>query len=220
MTTTLLSPPVAPPTIDRPIFRSAAQAIYFAYMLHGLPVRRTSGLARAIQKALEELGEVDTQREVGTVNFSGLDDLEVRGQCSMIRLRVETMLDRPASWALQAKFGLTLIRYVDGQRYLSFSTARTAAMRALTANLTANFDGLNQTALMLIIARVCGDNDAMRPTFRDIEKASSVSRSTLERREKEVSKAIFKLLARGLDTLEPEWRRDGLIGNPHVEATN
>jgi hypothetical protein len=196
--------------IENPIFKSAAQAVFFAYMMHGLPVRRTSGLQRAIWQATEGLGFKE-KVAIGSINFNGLDDLEVRGQCAMIRLHVETLPHKLASYALQSKFGLTQMSEMNGQKRMAFSPEKIEAMRALTAILSAQFDGLSQTALMLLIARCCADADSLKPTLREIAKATSISKSTLFRKEADVAKAVFKLVALGLDMLEPTWRKDGLI---------
>ncbi len=192
------------------IFKSATQAIWMAYLLEGLPVKRASGLQMAIDEALKALGQAEP-RQASTVNFGGLSDLEVRGQAAMIRYAVEAMISKPQSWAIRARYGMTVIRYEAGQRTMSFGGDRQICIRELAKHLAPGYDTMPTDAVKLLIARLCASEDCMQPSFRQIEQATKTSKSALERAEKRLKKQVFSLIRIGIDELSPFFERDGVI---------
>lgn len=194
------------------VFRSAQQAVFFAYMIGGLPAREASAFAKLLDRLkLEATGEFDV-REASSVNFSGLSDIEVRGQCAMVRAAVE-MLPDLESWALRARYGVAFIKR-DGNRQIvsaSYGGDRTRSMRNLALRLAPAFGDANASAVMLLIARLKGECDELRPTFRQIEAETGLSKSSAERLEKRLKHRLRELENAGLDRLTPGFVRDGLI---------
>lgn len=109
----------APETLSvTPIFRSIDQALHVAFLMDILPVRERGQLDRMIERLMREAGIAPTEvREDGSVNFSGLDALEVRGQCAMIRAAVKDHLPEHEAAAVYARFGHQVTK-ADGVRGL------------------------------------------------------------------------------------------------------
>lgn len=91
------------------IFTSVEQALFVAYLMESLPVTQKSQMQVLIERAMEEAG-IAQKRERGTINFSGLTPLEIRGQCAMIRGAVEHGLPHPERDAVLAKYGFQLVK--------------------------------------------------------------------------------------------------------------
>ena len=72
-------------------------------------------MSKAMRIIMMELGLWNTG-EPSTVNFGGLNALEVRAQCSMIRAAVRDRLPAPEAWAVQARYGINEITLADGRR--------------------------------------------------------------------------------------------------------
>jgi hypothetical protein len=194
-----------------PIFQDARQAIQFAYVLEGMPAKQDSVLGKAMRKALEEAGMLEPV-EKGSICFDGMNDLEVRGQCALIRLAVEALLPAPEAWAVKSRYGHTHIHTnPDRSREFFFSEGRKEAMRNLIEYLAPSFSTTPRAALMLLVARYCAENDQLRPSLRLIEKEGGSSKSALQRTDKAVKGHIRRLIDQGVQRLEPAFIREGLI---------
>lgn len=197
-----------------PIFQDARQAIQFAYVLEGMPAKQDSPLGKAMRKALEEAGMLE-QVERGSICFEGLTDLEVRGQCAMIRLAVEQTLPDPEGWAIKARYGHTHIHTnPDRSREFFFGESRKVAMKELAAYLAPLMGTMSRAAILLLIARYCGENDQLKPSLRLIEKEAGNSASALCRADKKLRQHIRLLIDQGVQRLEPAFVREGMIWPP------
>lgn len=81
----------APEAVVTPIFQSVEQALHVSFLMGTLPVREKSQMQRMIEQLMRESGCAETS-DGGTINFSGLSPMEVRGQCSMIAAAVKDHL--------------------------------------------------------------------------------------------------------------------------------
>lgn len=196
-----------------PIFRNTSQAIAFSYMIAALPAREGGGLGRMLERMKVEATGVIEDREVSSISFAGLNDLEVRAQCAMVRAAVENTLPAPESWAIRSRLGGADIRRgPDGViTRASYAPPRIEAMHRLSGYIGTAYPSLSPEAVLLLIARVCGDCDQLRPTFRRIEEEAGGSKSGLERAEKAVKKRIRELVNLGTERLTPAFVRDGLV---------
>lgn len=203
--------------LQQPIFKHARQAIAFAYLLEGVPVRQDSPLGMAVRKAMLESGQLELV-ERGSINLEGLSDLEVHGQCAMIRLAVEGMLPGPEGWAIKARYGHTHVHLnPDKTREFFFSEGRLAAMRSLVMYLSPIID-LSQPALMLLLARYCAECEQLQPSLRLIEKEGGGSIATLSRRGKVMRTHVQRLIEQGVKRLEPLFVSHGLIEEGEKEV--
>ena len=198
----------------RPIFQTTQQAIFFSYMLSNLPARDGGTLGRILDKMKLEATGMLEEREISSVSFAGLNEMEVRGQCAMVRAAVENLLPPPESWAIRSRYGVAFIDRNAERKVVSasFGPDRTRSMRNLAKYLAPSFDAVNSDAMLLLIARTCGECDELRPTFRQIEAEAGTPKSTAERAEKKVKQRTRVLVNLGIDRLTPLFERDGLVG--------
>jgi hypothetical protein len=202
-------------TPTRAIFRSTQQAIAFSYMVSTLPARDGGALGKLLDRMqLEATGKLE-EREVSSISFAGLSDMEVRGQCAMVRAAVENLLPSPESWAIRARFGVAFIDRASDRTIKSatYGPDRTRAMRNLAKYLAPSLDTISSDAILMLIARTCGECDELRPTFRQIEAEVGTPKSTAERAEKKVKHRVRNLVNLGVDRLTPLFERDGLVGD-------
>lgn len=195
------------------IFQSTQQAIHFSYIVTNMPPKSSGGLGEILDRMKLEATGMREEREVSTVCFAGLSELDIRAQCAMVRSAVEKSLPPPESFALRSRWGYSMIRRGPGGSIISanYGDDRARSMRRLALYLGISFPNLSSRALLLIIARVCGDCDQLIPTFRQIEQDCGTSRSTVERYEKIIKKRIRELVNLGVNRLTPAFVRDGLV---------
>lgn len=88
---------------EQSMFMDAGQAIQFAFLMEQYESSPECMTWQAIRKVLQMLGHRKRLDEMigrtGTVNFKGLQPLEIRGQCQMIRSAIEHRL-HPAEAAV------------------------------------------------------------------------------------------------------------------------
>ncbi|HEY8355032.1 MAG TPA: hypothetical protein VIK69_08465 [Methylophilaceae bacterium] len=198
--------------IQDAIFRSTSQALHFAYLIQAYEVGAESVMSKVIRRMLETLGIMDGTHEPSTVSFGGLSPLEIRGQCALIRLSVETCLPPPEAWAIKARYGITKIIERKGEpRAYAFAEYRISAMRSLADYLAPSFPSVPRQAIMWLIAKSCGENPATRPSFRDIEELTGGSKSELHRVYPLVKERIRVLENLGTDRLTPIFAREGIV---------
>lgn len=85
------------------IFQSAGQALHVAYMMEVLPVRQKSFAIAMMEQAQREKGIFEPKAR-STIDFEGLNDLEARGQCAMVRLTVEEHLNKDLQNVVKAMY--------------------------------------------------------------------------------------------------------------------
>lgn len=99
---------------EQPIFRSVSQCLHVAYLMEILPATQKSQMQAMIDRMLEDMGIVQ-EREQGTINFGGLNALEIRGQCAMVRGVVIHHLPKPEADAVHARYAYQKLK-ADGVR--------------------------------------------------------------------------------------------------------
>ena len=90
--------------IDEPIFRSVQQALHFSFLMATLPVSQKSQMQEIYRQGGQRVWGED-KYEPSTIHFGGLNPLEVRGQCAMVRAAVQDHLLEPERFAIHARFG-------------------------------------------------------------------------------------------------------------------
>ena len=199
--------------MNQPIFRNTSQAIAFSYLMAQLPAKEGGALGKMLDRMKLEATGVLEARELSSISFAGLSDMEIRAQCAMVRYAVESLLPPPESWAIRARMGGADIQRGPGGHIVraNFTPARIKVLRQLAAYVGPSHPTLGVDAVMLVLARICGDCDQLRPTFRRIEEEAGSSKSALERAEKGMKKRIRELVNLGVDRLTPGFVRDGLV---------
>lgn len=197
-----------------PIFKSTSQAIHFSYLIEAYEIGSESTTGKMMRKHLEEMGLATGEREESTIDFGGLSALEIRGQAAMIRSSVSTNLKGAEGWAIKAKFGTTkTIERSGSPKSYVFAVERIDAMRKLANYLTPMFmqQSVSEQSILWLVARACGEVEAVRPTFRDIEELGFGSKSQLCRVYPQLKKMITGLETRAIDQLTPLFKREGIV---------
>ena len=194
---------------DQPIFRSTSQALHFAYLIEAYEVSVESIMSKAMRIIMMELGLWNTG-EPSTVNFGGLNALEVRAQCAMIRAAVRSRLPAPEAWAVQARYGINEIILADGQRKPVFSRERYDAIMRLGDWLSPIFSHFNPLAVDLLVARAV-DKRVADVTFRQMAENFGLDHSTYAYALKRVRGKLEGLEKMAINRLEPAFMTDGLV---------
>lgn len=196
------------------IFKSTSQAIHFSYLIEAYEPGAESAMGKIIRKRMQELGLENNDGVESTVDFDGLNALEVRGQAAMIRGAINTKLTHAESWAVKAKYGLTRVTERKGlKKSYSFTSERIDAMRNLSAYIAPAFasHGLAERSVLWLVAKACGEIEAVRPSFRDIEELTGASKSQLCRVYPDVKKMLRGLEQRAVDRLTPLFKKEGIV---------
>ena len=195
--------------MNQAIFRSTSQALHFAYLIEAYEVSVESIMSKAMRIIMMELGLWNTG-EPSTVNFGGLNALEVRAQCAMIRAAVRSRLPAPEAWAIQARYGINEIILEDGQRKPVFSRERYDAIMRLGDWLAPAFSNFNPLAVDLLVARAC-DKRVVDVTFRQMSENFGLDHSTYAYALKRVRGKLEDLEKMAINRLEPAFMADGLV---------
>lgn len=195
--------------MNQAIFRSTSQALHFAYLIEAYEVSVESIMSKAMRIIMMELGLWNTG-EPSTVNFGGLNALEVRAQCAMIRAAVRSRLPAPEAWAVQAWYGINEITLADGRRKPVFSRERYDAIMRLGDWLAPSFSNFNPLAVDLLVARAV-DKRVVDVTFRQMAENFGLDHSTYAYALKRVRGKLEVLEKMAINRLEPAFMADGLV---------
>lgn len=191
---------------DQPIFRSTSQALHFAYLIEAYEVSVESIMSKAMRIIMMKL----YTGEPSTVNFGGLNALEVRAQCAMIRVAVRDRLPAPEAWAVQAQYGINEITLADGRRKPVFSRERYDAIMRLGDWLAPSFSNFNPLAVDLLVARAV-DKRVVDVTFRQMAEQFGLAHNTFHYALKRVREKMEGLEKMAINRLEPAFMADGLV---------
>lgn len=195
--------------MNRPIFTSTGQAVHFAYLVQSFEACPESQFAKEMRKHQAMLGELGYR---STVDFSGLNPMEIRGQMAMVRSAVESKLPKPESDALKARYGTVTVRKLpDGTRHAEMSEERRLAITGLADYLHPQFDSVPLLALAWMISRAVGNVAAMRPAFKTIAAQFGSSAATMSRKNPKLLERLAGLEMSGIDRLTPIFEREGLV---------
>lgn len=199
--------------MNQAMFRSTSQALHFSYMIQAYEVSVENIMSKAIRAIMKELG-IWNEGDPSTVDFSGLSPLEIRGQCAMIRAIVRDRLPGPEAWAIQARYGVNEIAMIDGKKRFVFSRERYEAIMNLGNWMAPSFPNFNPLAVDILVAKVVGAVNKKQSggiTFREMAGQFGSSKDTWSRALSDVNQRIHELENRAIDTLTPEFERDGVI---------
>jgi hypothetical protein len=191
------------------IFKSTQQALHVAYLVMAEPVRERMAFRLALIRIIESVGSLNRRQAAfldylygtpsGSVNFEGLDGLEVRGQCALITAAVEhhlTPAERRAIW----------VRY-------SKTVQRKEGVIWLSKSLRAKLNLTNLDAIRYLVAEQSLPKDQRDPekTFKYISDKTEIPVRTLERAAMTIRKHLRQLENSAYDKLTPMFERDGVV---------
>ena len=194
------------------IFKSTQQAIYFSFLIESQPARSGGELGKLLDRLQLEATGIRQAKEAGSIDFSGLRDLEIRGQAALVRAAVGR-LPKSESLAIRSRFGAANPQRNAENKIVSagYTNDRVNALAGLASYLAPAYGALDGTSVFLLVARICGDCEELKPTYRAMESESKVSARTLGRFEEKIKKRIRALCNSGIESLTPNFVRDGLV---------
>jgi hypothetical protein len=195
--------------MSRAIFQSTGQALHFAYLIQSFEAAPESVMAKEMRKHLAMLGETERR---STVDFGGLNPLEIRGQMAMVRSAVNSRLPKPEADAIKARYGLVMTsKLPDGTGSAEISEERRLAIIELAEYLHPQFDNVPRLALVWLISRAVGNVASMRPAFKTIATMFGGSAATMCRVNPKLLVRLAQLERAGIDRLTPVFEREGLV---------
>jgi hypothetical protein len=88
------------------IFMSVPRALHFAYLIQAYEAAPESIMARIMRAHVEDC-DIWEPRKAKTIDFGGLNALEVRAECAGIRAAVERVLDGVDLAVIRDLFGIS-----------------------------------------------------------------------------------------------------------------
>lgn len=199
----------------RPIFNTTAQAVHFSFLIQAYEASPESQMGKMMRRAAEEVD--GTHRS--TVHLDGLNPLEIRGQCALIRGAIAHQLPKPEADAMRARYGLVMTRNLpDGTREVELSEERHKAIFDLADYLLPQFQNIPRLALVHLVMREVGNLSAMQYPFKTIEQLCGGSHSTMHREFPKLRDKIHALEKRALLILTPIFERDGVVDAGYAYA--
>ena len=126
------------------IFQSVGQALHVSFFMETLPARQKSVAQIIFESVPRKVGIYDDYTP-STIDFSGLNDLEVRGQCAMVRSAVDTHLDKKGVYAIHAMYAhgvkkMVGVRKMSEHCFGALSTKNNMAALAMAWNVYGSKD--------------------------------------------------------------------------------
>jgi hypothetical protein len=199
------------------IFLSAQQALYVAFLIISEPAREKMAFCLTLIRIIESIGAL-TRRQAafldylygertGTVNFDGLNPLDVRAQAAMIISAVKDHLTLAERYAVWARYGRAPYKRL-GVIWLS------KRLRAVV-----NIGSLDAVKYLIAEQSMPKTERDPEKTFKYISEKTGVPVRSLERAAHIIRKQLRALENSACDKLTPMFERDGLIENRGREVS-
>lgn len=183
--------------IDEPIFRSVQQALHFSFLMETLPVSQKSQMQGIYQQGKQRTWQED-KREVSTIRFGGLSELEVRGQCAMVRGAVIDHLQISERHAVHARYALQ-----------STQSGGVRAMRDEAMPMLSCQDEWPTLAMSWLIFGSVSQTEGI--TTRSIADKFELSQTSVMRDIGRIKQVHHALELMAFNKLSELFRKDGLI---------
>ncbi len=181
---------------DAPIFRSVEQALHFSFLMEILPVTQRSQMQAMIDRMMEDRGIIQ-EREKSTIDFGGLNGLEIRGQCAMVRNAVVHNLPPPEVAAIHARYG--------------HQTCKSAGVRGIRDYCLPMLSIQDDMATLTMAWGVFGTQQQRDDlSVRRIAAEFSLGKSTVATDMTRIRAAARALNDRAVDRLRPIFEQGGL----------
>ncbi|QDQ24949.1 hypothetical protein FNU76_00515 [Chitinimonas arctica] len=183
------------------IFKSVPQALHFAYTIQAYEIGAESAMTKALRRIMMDLGIWEEPGATNTsVDFSGLDRIEVRAQCAMIRQMVDDHLPWAERCAIVARYEPAERVEENGKRRFLFSPVRYEAIRALSEYLAPVFGRYNRDTIDLIVARV-SDRRVVEGSYREVAAKLGMAHTTFADIYKRVRGRVVELENKAMEQL-------------------
>jgi Trp operon repressor len=161
-----------------------------------LPARQKC-FAQVILEDAQRANGTFEERAPSTIDFSGLNDLEVRGQCAMVRLAVDTHLDRDCKsvvWAMYAH---------GAKKMVGVRKVRDYCLSALNTK--------DEMAALAMTWNVYGTQEQRKGlSVRDIADEFNLPPATIQRDIRKLREAVVSLEIKALGVLEGIFETSGV----------
>lgn len=184
------------------IFMSVPRALHFAYLIQAYEASPESLMARIMRQHVEDC-DIWEPRRARTVDFSGLNALEVRAECAGIRGHVERALSDLERAVIQARYGLTDYHDEDGARRFFFSKERSNAVQFIAQRTAVQFPDVRLAILDLLVARHFASRKTTPITLRAIAETFGRSHTYYRRIANVIEDELTLIEMRALDSLTP-----------------
>lgn len=207
--------------VTEPIFKSIGEALSLAFSMEIRSVSLKSPTDEAIKDLMKQrYGEPPVPISERRINTDGMTELEMRGQCALIRVAVDQIVTQDERFAIHARFGKQLRRSsgVQGLFDLFSSVCVTHHPDAIRSLLWGIYQpGITQapteSARAFNIRRSKREADF---STRSIEKAYGCSRATLRRDQTMLREKCNQLETSGQNRLEAIFIEGGIVADPNA----
>lgn len=189
---------------------SVPRALHFAYLIQAYPAAPESIMARIMKMHVEDC-DIWEPRKAKTVDFSGLNAMEMRAECASIRGHIERILPELERNVILARYELTdYADEADGTRRYFFTKPRANAMMALGDWAATFYPELQRVEvdksgpLDLIIARHFASHKKTTPiTLRQLADAFGRNHTFYGRISRKLEEKLILIENRALDAITP-----------------
>lgn len=185
--------------MNQAVFKSTSQALHFSYLIEFEPAAGKSVMQAMYEEHLKSTGQwVTTPDEERTINFGGLNPLEIRGQCAMVRASAEHRLVHPEANAVRAHYGVQV--------------TKAAGIRGLVEYASPMLTLHNSMTLLAIAWGHLGTVKQRKGlTQAQIAEYYGVPIATVQRDQKVMARVGRDLLKRAIDGLDVHFKRTRLV---------
>lgn len=195
------------------LFLSIPRALHFAYLIQAYAAAPESIMARIMREHVEDV-DVWEPVKAKTIDFSGLNALEVRAECAGIRRAIADLLPETELHVIRARYGLTDYADVDGVRRFFFDKERSDALQCLGDWAGTFYPELmpkeadKPRPLDFIVARHFASRKTTPITLRQLAEAFGRSHTFYGKVAADLGKRLDLIEMRALDTLTPYFKAD------------
>jgi hypothetical protein len=184
-----------------PVFSSTRQALHVSFILEVMPAVAKSQMQVVVEQLMAQAGIAqELERHERTVDFRGLNALEVRGQCAMVVAAVSSHLTPPEQAAVWTRYGLRR-RQAKGVDHLADYCEPMLTVAHLHARLA------------MIWGKFGREIDREAFSIRKIAKEFGVPHATVQRDQQKIVMCQRNLEGRALQRLDPYFSATGLVAD-------
>lgn len=190
---------------DDPIFPSVSAALHFVFFLQAVQPSVRVGTEIAIEAMRYRAGK-DAERAARAINFSGLNQNEIRATCQMVRNIVERKLPPPERNVVWARHGWEMQQMLGVQGLTEYLDRIFVDHRSIAFSLVFSM-------FKSPVRKLPGQKSRIKElSLRDIERDYHVPRSTLHDLRTKASEYVTRLEHQAEGRLDPYFREHGIVG--------
>jgi hypothetical protein len=188
-------------TKTSPIFKDAAKAAHFSFVIEAYPASQQSQMGSVIRTIMRQCG-IAEEPHMPAANFGNMTTLEIHGECGRIRETVTKRLPVIQAMALQAKFSHD-------------QNTKRNAIKAVVHHVAAALNSLikDMDLIFTMINRHYIPEDVRGPewSLRAVADQYQASKDRLFRASKLIEQHIAQLELAAIDNLRRELEAKNLI---------